>query len=600
MSQPAVKLTELDGALGSLPEGTTKPMCFVGPCDSGPLNLPAAFAQGKYIKANFGGGPTVEAAAWFTDTFGIPAVIVRTGASTPGAYLGAVVDAPGTISAVDNTLVTGTTDFSNNASDPLLTAQWKIVVLTGGTRGTTGIVLVVYRSDDAGATWVQQQIVSMLTNVDFAITGTGISVALSAGTLVAGDVATFSTTAHVNASAGTLVVTGAGTAAITLDASTHPNDDYEIQIRFINGGTRGVDGITYRESRDGGRTETPLKQLGTATSIVVANTGGVKVDIGAGTILAGQKISFPTVAPCWNNTELGTALDALKASAIKKGLIRIVGPIDGTAFDVITTKLPEKKYCWVGNTRMSVGAETEANYFASLAAAFSSRATKNGMLCAGAVRLISQISGLNYRRPAADVIGALQGSVSEEVDIAAVDVGLLKGVSVRDENGNPIVGLHDETANPGLDDARFAVVRTWGDDDESPEGCYTNRPRLFSPEGSDFYLVPHRLVMNIAHAVVTAFFIHRLSKEIVVNKKTGYALESELLEMETGATNALRAALLEKPKASDAYVTLSRTNNLLAKQPLTGDYFVVPLAYPEDVALSGGFSNPANVIKVTS
>lgn len=596
MSQPKVTITELDGALGALPEGVTKPMVFVGVCDDGPLDTPGAFGKAKSIRDTFVGGPTVEAACWYVDTFGIPAIVVRTGSAVDGSYLDEVEEADGTVSAFDNALVTGTSDFSDNASDPLVTADWKIVVQTGGTRGVAGIVLLAYVSTDGGDSWTLQQIISLGTATNFAITGTGISVALSAGTLVSGDVATFSTTAHVSASAGELTITGAGTSTITIDETTEPNDDYEIYVEFVDGGTRGVTGITYYESRDGGRTKTAKKSLGTATSIVIADSGGAKIDLSAGTILAGQTVTFPTVAPRWNTTELGTALDALKLSALKKGLVRIVGPVDAAAFDLITAKLPEKLYTWCANTRLPVGDESEANYLASLSAAFSTKATKNGMLCAGACWMISQVSGLQYRRPAADALGALQGSVSEEVNIAAVDVGLLPGVSLRDGNGNPIEGVHDETAYPGLDDARFAVLRTWAGDNE-PEGVYPNRPRLFSPDGSDFYLVPHRMVMNIAHAVVSAYFVRRLSKEVVVNRKTGYLLESERLEIQTGATNALRSALLEKPKASDAYVVLSATDNLIAKQPLTGDYFVVPLAYPENVALNGGFANPANVLK---
>lgn len=601
MSQPKVTLAELDGALGALPEGTTKPMVFVGVADSGPIATPAAFGKGDAIEANFGGGPMVQAACFFVETYGIPAIVCRTGDAVDGSYLDEVLEADGTISAIDNALVTGTADFSDDAatpSDPLLTADWKIVVQTGGTIGVAGIVLLVYRSDDNGESWTLQQIISLGTDTDFTVTGTGIEIDVSAGTLVSGDVATFSTTAHVEASAGELVITNPGTAAITIDETTAPNDDYDIFIEFEDGGTRGVTGITYRESRDGGRNMTPLKALGTATSITVADSGGVKIDIGAGTILAGQTVAFPTVAPRWNNTELGTALDAVKATALKKGLIHVVGPIDGSAFDLIETKLDDKKYAWVGNTRTPVGDETEANYLASLAAAFgSSKATKNGMLCAGGCWHISQVDGNQYFRPAAFALGALQGAVSEEVNIAQTDVGLLPGCTVRDENGNAIPRVHDETANPGLDDARFAVLRTWDSAEGGPEGVYPNRPRLFSPEGSDFYLVPHRLVMNLAHATVQGYFTRRLSKEIVVSRKTGYILESEALEIESGATNALRSVLLEKPKASDAYVVLSRTDNLLAKAPMTGRYRVIPLAYPEAVELSGGFENPALNVK---
>ncbi len=382
-----------------------------------------------------------------------------------------------------------------------------------------------------------------------------------------------------------------GTSVPTLD-TTDPNDDYEAVVKFITGGTIGVAGITYQYSLDGGRTYSPVTALGTATTIVLPGTGGVNLDFAAGTIVAGSILSFRTTAPNWNSSELGTALDALAASAVAWELCEIVGPIDGTSFDTIETKFAAmfaagKYRAWVGNTRMPTLGESEATYLAAMNTIFSAKAALFGNLCAGACKLTSSVSGRKYKRPVAFVVAGREASSSEEVNTADVNLGPLVGVSIRDDNGN--VYEHDESVNPGLDDGRFTVLRTW----DGLAGVYINRSRLFSAAGSDYRLLTHRRVINLAHAVLRAYFIRRCNKPIRVNATTGYILESEAQEIENGARQALEAVLTRKPKASAVSFTLSRTDNLLSTSTMNGDGRVTPLAYPETIALKVGFTNPA-------
>jgi hypothetical protein len=246
-----------------------------------------------------------------------------------------------------------------------------------------------------------------------------------------------------------------------------------------------------------------------------------------------------------------------------------------------------KYHAWIGNTRMPNLDETEAAYLASLSAAFASKASVHGDLCAGACKLTSSVSGRKYQRPIAYAVAAREANASEEVNTADVNLGDLKGVSIRDNNGN--ADEHDESLNPGLDDARFTVLRTW----EGIAGVYVNRPRLFSPEGSDFQLLTHRRVLNLAHAALRTYFARRLNKPVLVDVATGFILEAEALEIEAGALALLSATLLAKPKASGALFALSRTDNLLSTKTLTGQARVVPLSYPEFINLDLGFFNPA-------
>ncbi len=393
---------------------------------------------------------------------------------------------------------------------------------------------------------------------------------------------------------GTLVTSGVtGTSVVTLDAAA-PWDDYEAYFVVRTGGTIGTAGIIFQWSLDGGRTLSPLTALGTGNTFTFPLSGGLELHFAAGTLVAGDKVTTRTTAPQWNGTELGTALDALGASSVQWGLLLVTGIVDSTFLSSIDGKIagfaapsPGKFRAFLCNTRMPNIAESEATYLSSLSTAFASSATKFGDVCAGACKLISSVSGRNYRRPVAFAVAAREASVDEEVDTADVNLGPLLAAAIRDVNGNP--DEHDESAHPGLDDARFTVLRTW----DGFQGVYVNRPRLMSPDGSDFQLLAHRRVFNLGAEAIRAFLIRRLNKEVQVDKKTGFILESEALEIEAGARAAMRAVLLAKPKASDVQFVLSRVDNLLSTKTLNYQARIVPLAYPEFITGDLGFFNPA-------
>lgn len=404
---------------------------------------------------------------------------------------------------------------------------------------------------------------------------------------------TGATVAGLYPAADVTVQAGTGTSIATVDdVGTEPADDYEVFVVVVAGGTIGVTGITLRYSLDGGRTLSPVQSLGVATSYVIPGSGGIAIDFAAGTLVAGDTVAFRATAPNWDGTEIGTALDALEASAVSWELLEIVGPIDATTFDVIDLKVAGmaaggKYRAWMGHVRMPTLGETEAAYLSSLSTSFASKATVHGALCAGACKLTSSVSGRKYRRPVSFVAAAREASVAQHINIADVNLGPLQGVAIRDANGNP--DEHDESANPGLDDARFYVLRTW----DGIAGIYVNRPQLFSPEGSDYQLVPHRRVLNLAHDALRRFFLRRVNKPVRVNSTTGFILENDAREIEAGALAVLRTTLRDTPKASKVQFTLSRTDNLLSNATMNGEARVTPLAYPEQIVLSVGFLNPA-------
>lgn len=390
-------------------------------------------------------------------------------------------------------------------------------------------------------------------------------------------------------SVGSVTHTGTGTSVGTIDVSSAPVDDYDLIVRFTVGGTRGTAGAVYQVSLDGGNNWDPAQALGTATSITA---GGIVLDLGAGTFVAGDTYAARSVAPQWTSSELQAALTALGNSAIAWEQALIAGAMDTTSFGAVETKFAAlaaagKPRSWIGQVRVPNSGESESAYQSALGTAWGALSAHYGALCAGAGNAISGVSGRSYRRSLLYAFGALQGGLSEEQNAADVNVGVLNGFTVRDVNGNPLE--HDESINPGLDDLRFVTAYT----DEAVQGVYITRPRIFSAEGSDFYIIPHRRVLNLAHGALRAYFARRLNKPILVSAATGFILETEALEIEAGARQAMADVLLAKPKASGVLFALSRTDNLLSTKTLNGQGRVIPLAYPEWINLDLGFYNPA-------
>jgi hypothetical protein len=392
-------------------------------------------------------------------------------------------------------------------------------------------------------------------------------------------------------SVGAVTMVGTGTSVITVSPDVgEPADDYQYRLRVVNGGTVGTAGITVQGSRDGGYTWTPVVPLGTLTEITTVT--GVTFHIGPGTMVAGDVYSAEGTGPVYDSTTLLAALNALAVSSIAWEQLVLTGPIIGSLVATIDTAInglrAHGRYrSWIGCYRMPNAGESESAYQLAFNASFGSATSIVGGVTAGATRLVSVLDGRLPRRPLLFGFMALQGNVSEEINVADVNLGPIPGAFISDGNGNPLE--HDESLNPGLDDNRAITARSW----DGYPGVYVTRPRLLSGPTSDFQIIPYRRVMNLAEDALRMYFIRRLNRPVRVDTSTGFILEADAVEIEAGATETLRAALLAKPKASGVQFVLSRVDNVLATKTLTGRARVIPLAYPEFIEIEVGFYNPA-------
>ncbi len=390
---------------------------------------------------------------------------------------------------------------------------------------------------------------------------------------------------------GSIVDGVTGTSVPTTNTATEPFDQYEVQIDIIAGGTIGVSGITYQWSIDGGRTMSATTALGTAAFILLS-IANVRVNFAAGTLIAGDTLSFRTSAPVWDTTTLDTALDALVASKQPWECVAVLGDMTSGAFSTVGAVLDSAhnagKHRWaMVHTRIPTVGESDATYQASVIAAFANSTHTSMALVSGSAKILSSVTRREYRCSPVRALAPRFISVSEEIDPAAIDLGSLPGVQITDDNGNP--DDHDEYGNPGLDSAGFMVLRTW----ENREGAFLNRSKIKCPAGSDYQTVMLRRVMNIARTALASYLQLRLHKPILVDRKTGFILEQEARDIESGANSTLRTTLLTKPKASDANFVLSRVDNLLSTGELNGEARIIPLGYPDTITVSIGFNNPA-------
>jgi hypothetical protein len=397
--------------------------------------------------------------------------------------------------------------------------------------------------------------------------------------------------AVVEGETGPITHVGTGTSVVTTSPTLNePSDDYQFVLEILEGGTVGTAGIVVRGSHDGGFTWTQPQPLGTLTQITTV--AGVTFELGTGTMVAGDIYTATAKGPNYDGGSLADALDGLGLSAVAWEQLVLTGPLDATTFGVVETKLAGwrqrgKYHSWLGCARMPDEDETEPEYLLALNAQFGELTTTIGGVTAGAVRLVSGVQAKNFRRPLLFALAGVQGNVSEEVNVADVNLGALRGASITDSNGNPTE--HNEALYPGLDDARFITARSW----DGYPGVYITRPRILSTPTSDFQIIPYRRVLNLAEAVLREYFVRRLNRPIRVDTKTGYILEADAVEIEGGARAAMRSALLAKPKASGVQFVLSRFDNVLSTKTLTGTARVLPLAYPEFIEITIGFANPA-------
>lgn len=406
--------------------------------------------------------------------------------------------------------------------------------------------------------------------------------------------------ASTAATYGTIALTGTGT-SVPSSGATAPLDDYpNIIITVVNGGTRGSAGITYTYSLDGGNTTSSVQALGTATSITIPNSG-VQIALATGTLVTGDVITAAVTGPKLTTSDITTALEALRTSALPWECVLIAGhdAVQATtdALDAwLSAREAEGRFrFFICNARMKNAAETEAAYLTAMTTAWASAASIRGCVGADGGTLVSSVPGRSYvlKRQTSLALAARTMLNAYGRDPAYVADGPVSGFKLPDANGNPL--NHDENYYPGLDAIRLVTLRTF----DQRQGTFITNANVISTTGSDYVWIQHVRTMNRALEIAFGILTGQLSRGIDKNPKLGptgqvYGAEKDLLRIEAkvnAAINELRG------QVADLRFTLSRTDDLGSNGPanLTGDMQLVALAYVKSFLVNAAFTRSITV-----
>ena len=132
--------------------------------------------------------------------------------------------------------------------------------------------------------------------------------------------------------------TGTGTSIVTYSASTYGYlEEVDATLTVTTGGTIGAgSGPIFTLSLDGGRT-TKTVRLGTASTYTIPHVG-IVLNFGAGTMVAGDTLTFRFTAPKWDNAGLTAARTALAAQQKATRSWNVVGDLaNSTEAGYVTT-----------------------------------------------------------------------------------------------------------------------------------------------------------------------------------------------------------------------------------------------------------------------
>lgn len=132
--------------------------------------------------------------------------------------------------------------------------------------------------------------------------------------------------------------TGTGTSIVTYSASTYGYlEEVDATLTVTTGGTIGAgSGPIFTLSLDGGRT-TKTVRLGTASTYTIPYVG-IVLNFGAGTLVAGDTLTFRFTAPKWDNAGLTAARTALAAQQKASRSWNVVGDLaNSTEAGYVTT-----------------------------------------------------------------------------------------------------------------------------------------------------------------------------------------------------------------------------------------------------------------------
>lgn len=558
MGLPDVQLNIQDPGLGITSASAGRTQVKVGACQAGVPNAILSAGTVGAAKTALGDGPLLDAAAQVLGVAGGPVLLVPV-----------LVTAYGTITSTFSLTGVGSGTIAGAKGPQQIV---KVKIGTGGALGTatfqTAVGVGAYGAlvtTNASGPW------------SYPVPGQAFTTAVfAAGTYVAGDIYTLNLD-------GTVTRTGSGTATL-LTGSTHsPVDAYDIQIKIVTPGALGTGAFQY--SLDGGNSWSGTIATPSSGVYVLANTGIVLTFVG--TFSQDDVYAGTATAPGFSNSDLTTALQALLANPSEWGLVHVVGTAASAAAAVTLaavvgaqTAAAEAAFRYVfGMVECPQGEGDSA-----LKTAAASYVDPRVAIVAGDIGLLSPLTGRLQKRNLAWAYAAR---------LSAIKLSSHPGQVDSSNNGGALKNVRslyrDETATPGLDDARFVTARSL----IGQGGYFITRGRMMAAPGSDFSQVMNRRVMDRGCSVARSGFLQYVNKDIRLDRVTGFIDEVDAQKIEKTVGSKLTAALISEDEASAVQTTISRSDNLLSTSTLNAEVAITPKGYSENIKVKIGFQNPA-------
>jgi hypothetical protein len=412
---------------------------------------------------------------------------------------------------------------------------------------------------------------------------------------------TAATNSAVNASGatGTSVVTVTGTAL----------DEYDVVFKVPTGGTIGVAGIVVQYSFDNGATYGGLVALGTATSLLLnlprpsGTSSGLTLHFAAGTFVTGDVFTLSTTHADMTNSDLLTALEALRITKLPWDNVYIDTIATATTIATVDSWLSGLeavgifKMAWM-NIRHKIKpvptGETEAAYATAAAAVVAAVSTIRVDVAADGGYVSSLVTGCLLFRQAALGIATRSNPNPLGRDPAFVEDGPIPGFFLADANGNPL--WHNEYLYPGLDALRLSTLTTF----PGKNGTYIGNANMLSAPGSDYVFDQHAKTSNVACSYAYAGLTNNLSRGVRKQPpdpvtKMIYILESDAEAIEQTIQPQMANAL--KGQVQDTAIIIARNDDLSSNAGATvhADVEVESLAYIKAFAYVSKFVRTINV-----
>ena len=458
------------------------------------------------------------------------------------------------------------------------TGDVEITILDGG----AGVVVVpassvavVIGATSAGV--AAQVIATRDANTLASNVGYGPAVDQAAMIIAAGGTVLFLKSATTTPGAASAVVAFAtGTSVVTVTGN--PYDAYLVKLLVTAGGTRGTTGIRFKISLDAGRTYGPEISLGVATTYAIAGTG-LTLNFGAGTMVAGESVTFGCTEPLTSVASVSACLTALEASPYSSsgwGSMRICGPrsgadassIQGYLDTLVTTKTWSRAIIEVRDNALPTAygglGETDAVWSAAVALDYSAVSAKRICAVAGNYNMehmfnVPAAGKPRMRRNLAFALACRQVAIQPQVHAGRVSDGALAQIIV-DPTNDPLDGFnyHDDyLAGRALEIARFASARKR----KGKPGYFIAQPSLMSPAGSVYTILPLGNVIDIGCSLVYQTGTDNINSDVALNLN-GTITEDEAQRIEKVVRGVLRDRMQARKMISDFTYTIDRTNNV--------------------------------------